>query len=319
METLLHLDCGTLFSPPPFSVAALPNMDDHGLATSEMDDLRWPLWWKKALDVLFSLIMDPWKILPDDQARYDQQFLQLNPVDGFITGQQARDFLLKANLPHPVLAKVWELSDINRDGKLDKREFSIAMHLIRKKLQGNLRMCLKPRIQNSWYEDLPSFLGVPLGRSSGAQTWYWRGGGRSYANLSSLFPRCIIGLLRHPLQSFRECILFATEMLWVFFLCWQHIYLYVKGGSTSKSPLTPSSSTFLFYEGYRCPCSSFGVFTKLRYFHTLLWRVGGITTSSSALSRWIEQGFINSWLFWRKRPFGKERTAENFQQTLPYL
>ncbi|XP_055329501.1 intersectin-2-like [Paramacrobiotus metropolitanus] len=80
--------------------------------------------------------MDPWKIQPDEQMRYEQQFAQLNPSDGFITGQQSREFFFKSNLPPPILAKIWELSDINRDGKLDKREFGIAMHLIRKKLQG---------------------------------------------------------------------------------------------------------------------------------------------------------------------------------------
>ena len=91
--------------------------------------------------------MDPWKILPDDRTKYEQQFSQLSPIDGFLTGSQSRGFLLKSNLPPAVLAKVWELSDVNRDGRLDRNEFSVAMHLIRKKLQGiELPSVLSPSI-----------------------------------------------------------------------------------------------------------------------------------------------------------------------------
>ena len=114
------------------------------------------------------LTMDPWKILPDEQARYDQQFAQLNPTsDGFLTGQQSRDFFFKSNLPPAVLAKIWELSDLNRDGRLDRREFSLAMHLIRKRIQGvELPPALPPSMMSpsnsvgggAWSSTLPDLL-----------------------------------------------------------------------------------------------------------------------------------------------------------------
>ncbi|OQV19214.1 Intersectin-2 [Hypsibius exemplaris] len=107
--------------------------------------------------------MDPWKILPDEQVRYEQQFAQLNPADGFLTGQQSRDFFFKSNLAPAVLAKIWELSDLNRDGRLDRREFSVAMHLIRKKIQGLELPASLP----------PSMLGSPTTANGSGNTAAW--------------------------------------------------------------------------------------------------------------------------------------------------
>lgn len=77
-----------------------------------------------------------WTITAEERAKHDQQFVSLNPVNGFITGDQARGFFLKSTLPPALLAQIWSLADLNKDGKMDKKEFSIAMHLIQKKLQG---------------------------------------------------------------------------------------------------------------------------------------------------------------------------------------
>lgn len=77
-----------------------------------------------------------WKITGEDRAKHDSQFFQLKPVNGFITGEQARGFFLQSGLPTAVLGQIWQLADMNNDGKMDKKEFSIAMHLIKKKLQG---------------------------------------------------------------------------------------------------------------------------------------------------------------------------------------
>uniref|UniRef100_A0A0N5AWI9 Intersectin-1 n=1 Tax=Syphacia muris TaxID=451379 RepID=A0A0N5AWI9_9BILA len=71
-----------------------------------------------------------------EQAHNDAQFKALNPVSGFVTGAQAREVFMKSGLPVPVLAQVWQLADYNKDGKMDRLEFSIAMHLIRCVLAG---------------------------------------------------------------------------------------------------------------------------------------------------------------------------------------
>ncbi|KAI3362814.1 hypothetical protein L3Q82_001861 [Scortum barcoo] len=53
------------------------------------------------------------------------------------TGDQARNFFLQSGLPAPILAQIWALADMNSDGRMDIHEFSIAMKLIKLKLQGH--------------------------------------------------------------------------------------------------------------------------------------------------------------------------------------
>uniref|UniRef100_A0A668AQG6 Intersectin 2b n=1 Tax=Myripristis murdjan TaxID=586833 RepID=A0A668AQG6_9TELE len=55
---------------------------------------------------------------------------------GYVSGEQARKFFLQSGLPASVLAEIWALADMNKDGKMDRLEFSIAMKLIKLKLQG---------------------------------------------------------------------------------------------------------------------------------------------------------------------------------------
>lgn len=43
----------------------------------------------------------------------------------------------KSKLPNPVLGKIWKLADVDKDGRLDKDEFALAMHLIHVKLNGS--------------------------------------------------------------------------------------------------------------------------------------------------------------------------------------
>ncbi|XP_034145769.1 intersectin-1 isoform X9 [Esox lucius] len=82
--------------------------------------------------------LDAWVISPDERAKHDQQFVSLTPTQaGFITGDQARNFFLQSGLPPPILAQIWALADMNNDGKMDIHEFSIAMKLIKLKLQGH--------------------------------------------------------------------------------------------------------------------------------------------------------------------------------------
>ncbi|XP_004696464.1 intersectin-2 [Echinops telfairi] len=77
-----------------------------------------------------------WAITSEERTKHDKQFDNLKPSGGYITGDQARTFFLQSGLPAPVLAEIWALSDLNKDGKMDQQEFSIAMKLIKLKLQG---------------------------------------------------------------------------------------------------------------------------------------------------------------------------------------
>ncbi|XP_064922965.1 intersectin-1 isoform X8 [Columba livia] len=80
--------------------------------------------------------LDVWAITVEERAKHDQQFHSLKPISGFITGDQARNFFFQSGLPQPVLAQIWALADMNNDGRMDQLEFSIAMKLIKLKLQG---------------------------------------------------------------------------------------------------------------------------------------------------------------------------------------
>jgi epidermal growth factor receptor substrate 15 len=45
--------------------------------------------------------------------------------------------MMSSKLPTATLGKVWDLSDVDRDGFLDRYEFTIAMHLVFRALQVN--------------------------------------------------------------------------------------------------------------------------------------------------------------------------------------
>nr|XP_047921667.1 intersectin-2 isoform X6 [Anser cygnoides] len=91
-----------------------------------------------------------WAITLEERTKHDKQFDSLKPTGGYITGDQARTFFLQSGLPASVLADIWALSDLNKDGKMDQQEFSIAMKLIKLKLQGqHLPMVLPPVMKQS--------------------------------------------------------------------------------------------------------------------------------------------------------------------------
>lgn len=78
-----------------------------------------------------------WDVSPADKAGSDKFFETLDPwKQGFVEGDAAVTFLSKSKLSPAVLAHVWDLADINCDGKLTKEEFAVAMYLIRGKLAG---------------------------------------------------------------------------------------------------------------------------------------------------------------------------------------
>ncbi|KAL1783775.1 intersectin-2 isoform X2 [Sigmodon hispidus] len=87
-----------------------------------------------------------WAITSEERTKHDRQFDNLKPSGGYITGDQARTFFLQSGLPAPVLAEIWALSDLNKDGKMDQQEFSIAMKLIKLKLQGQQLPVVLPPI-----------------------------------------------------------------------------------------------------------------------------------------------------------------------------
>ncbi|KAF7666555.1 hypothetical protein LDENG_00101420 [Lucifuga dentata] len=77
-----------------------------------------------------------WAITPEERGKHNKQFESLVPILGYVSGEQARKFFLQSGLPASVLAEIWNLADMDGDGKMDRLEFSIAMKLIKLMLQG---------------------------------------------------------------------------------------------------------------------------------------------------------------------------------------
>ncbi|XP_063483537.1 epidermal growth factor receptor substrate 15 isoform X17 [Symphalangus syndactylus] len=67
----------------------------------------------------------PWAVKPEDKAKYDAIFDSLSPVNGFLSGDKVKPVLLNSKLPVDILGRVWELSDIDHDGMLDRDEFAV--------------------------------------------------------------------------------------------------------------------------------------------------------------------------------------------------
>lgn len=73
-----------------------------------------------------------WLITPQDKASFDKMFASIDRNNsGYIDGEQAVPFLSNSGLSEYALATIWDLSDINSEGRLSRDEFAIAMYLIR--------------------------------------------------------------------------------------------------------------------------------------------------------------------------------------------
>uniref|UniRef100_A0A3P8QIR4 Epidermal growth factor receptor pathway substrate 15-like 1a n=1 Tax=Astatotilapia calliptera TaxID=8154 RepID=A0A3P8QIR4_ASTCA len=76
-----------------------------------------------------------WAVRPEEKNKFDGIFESLVPVNGLLSGEKVRPVLINSKLPLDVLGKVWDLSDIDKDGHLDKDEFAVAMHLVYRALE----------------------------------------------------------------------------------------------------------------------------------------------------------------------------------------
>jgi len=78
-----------------------------------------------------------WTIPQHMKLRFSQHFNQLDRQRvGLLTGQQARGVLGESQLPTPLLAQIWTMSDVNKDGFLSIEEFCVAMFLIERAKEG---------------------------------------------------------------------------------------------------------------------------------------------------------------------------------------
>ena len=71
---------------------------------------------------------DEWG-LRDYVPRYQPAFMSASS-DGFVTGAAAKTLFTSSGVQKDNLRKIWDLSDIDKDGKLDLSEFVVAMYLL---------------------------------------------------------------------------------------------------------------------------------------------------------------------------------------------
>uniref|UniRef100_A0A670KGQ4 Epidermal growth factor receptor pathway substrate 15 like 1 n=1 Tax=Podarcis muralis TaxID=64176 RepID=A0A670KGQ4_PODMU len=76
-----------------------------------------------------------WAVRMEEKAKFDGIFESLLPVNGLLSGDKVKPVLMNSKLPLDILGRVWDLSDIDKDGHLDRDEFAVAMHLVYRALE----------------------------------------------------------------------------------------------------------------------------------------------------------------------------------------
>ncbi|GFR97773.1 epidermal growth factor receptor substrate 15-like 1 [Elysia marginata] len=79
----------------------------------------------------------PWDITLSEKSNYDKVFDSLQPVNNMLGGDKVKPVLMNSKLPVDVLGRIWDMSDIDKDGYLDRDEFAVAMHLVYQAREGN--------------------------------------------------------------------------------------------------------------------------------------------------------------------------------------
>ncbi|XP_068447380.1 epidermal growth factor receptor substrate 15-like 1 isoform X5 [Clinocottus analis] len=99
--------------PPKFKDTSSPSLSSTASASSELH----------------------WAVRHEEKSKFDGIFESLAPINGLLSGEKVRPVLINSKLPLDILGKVWDLSDIDKDGHLDRDEFAVAMHLVYRALE----------------------------------------------------------------------------------------------------------------------------------------------------------------------------------------
>ncbi|CAG8503890.1 30697_t:CDS:2 [Racocetra persica] len=132
-----------------------------------------------------------------ERQQYFQVFSNLGPSpNGYLSGNQAMNWLLNSKLPVTWLERIWDLCDIDKDGQLDFDEFSVTCRLV-----NDLLARVYPDVPSS----LPSHL-IPPGKAHllvGNNPGYV-GGGPSLGMNPALFSQQIISPIPQPANTISQ-------------------------------------------------------------------------------------------------------------------
>ncbi|OTA74409.1 hypothetical protein M434DRAFT_402715 [Hypoxylon sp. CO27-5] len=119
--------------PPISAIPAIPRqLSGQAQARTTSPLGRPPLGPQPTGVVIPQVTGSDWLITPAEKARFDELYAKLEKGNkGFITGEEAVPFLSQSGLPEDALAQIWDLADINSEGRLTRDTFAVAMYLIR--------------------------------------------------------------------------------------------------------------------------------------------------------------------------------------------
>jgi len=73
---------------------------------------------------------EKWVVSQQEKQSYDNKFYSLQLHDGKADGGQLVSVLMQYGLSKQILGNIWDLCDIDKDGKMDAEEFAIAMWIV---------------------------------------------------------------------------------------------------------------------------------------------------------------------------------------------
>ncbi|KAG6831412.1 hypothetical protein H0H87_005233 [Tephrocybe sp. NHM501043] len=78
-----------------------------------------------------------WDISSTAKATAEREFDAMDSLNvGYLEGDVLTNFMLRFQLAPEDLAQIWDLADLNKDQRLTREEFVVAIHLIEQRLQG---------------------------------------------------------------------------------------------------------------------------------------------------------------------------------------
>lgn len=82
---------------------------------------------------------DRWAMKPSDRKKYSEVFMNVLGAAATETvgGAEAHRFLARSRLPNDELGDIWELADVDGDGRFSLDEFCVAMHLVSRRVAGD--------------------------------------------------------------------------------------------------------------------------------------------------------------------------------------
>jgi len=138
VDQMLAQDIAKLMAQIPMEDAAKPHQSSlvKGGVFSGVQDQSTPFGFKRFEGVEAGRGDTEW-IVAKEKHKYDEIFEGLCNSEGKVNGSVAKAEMVKSKLPNTVLAKIWKLADVDKDGMLDSDEFALAMHLINVKLDSH--------------------------------------------------------------------------------------------------------------------------------------------------------------------------------------